>query len=392
MERTISGQIRADLAKKMVFVTGPRQVGKTTLSKTLSPDPVYLNFDSPEHKKILMDGSWDRRGALIIFDEIHKMKNWKNLLKGIYDTEGNKPPLLVTGSGRLDYYRKGGDSLAGRYFLHRLHPFTIKELTRLTGRDPADLLDSLIKTGGFPEPWLSGDETAAARWRRTHIDVIIRQDLLDLEKVREIGSFELLVHLLRERVGSGVTYSSLAEDLQVSVPTVRHWLEILERLYVIFPVRPLTRNVARGILKESKYYFYDTGAVEGDPGVKLENTVACGLLAEIHFLEDTTGVHGELLYIRDKEKREVDFAVVIDNKVKLLLEVKHADDNFSRNLIYHTERVKPEKSIQLVRNLRQTRQKGEILMLDAANWLAVVDFPKPVSPAPYQGQAPSGVP
>jgi predicted AAA+ superfamily ATPase len=178
-------------------------------------------------------------------------------------------------------------------------------------------LDKLISLGGFPEPYLKGKESFAKRWRRTHVDTIIRQDLIDLEKVRDIKSIEILIDLLKARVGSSTSYSSLAEDLQVSIHTVKHWLQILENLYVIFPVRPYHRNIARSILKEPKYYLYDTSAIEGDAGAKLENVVALALLKELHFLEDTTGSKVSLHYLRDKLKNEVDFLAVIDERDKI---------------------------------------------------------------------------
>jgi hypothetical protein len=374
MRRYLENFIKKDLKEKIVILSGPRQVGKTTLSKQLIPSYMYLNYDSTADRKIIKNEEWTRDVDLVIFDELHKMKNWKSWIKGIYDTEEIPPGLLVTGSARIETYRKGGDSLAGRFFSYRLHPLTVKEIFSFLNESPKNALDKLIKFGGFPEPYLKNNETFAKRWRRTHIDTIIREDLLDLEKVRDIKSIEILIDLLRERVGSSTSYSSLATDLQVSVHTVKHWLQILENLYVIFPVRPYHKNIARSILKEPKYYLYDVGAVIGDFGAKLENVVALALLRDLHLLEDTTGSKVALHYIKDKEKNEVDFLIIIDNKPSLLIEVKVSDDTFSKSLYRFHQFLKDAEPIQLVNNLTRKKSTQRMKMLPVHEFLASYKF------------------
>jgi predicted AAA+ superfamily ATPase len=370
MRRYIEKHILEDLREKIVFLSGPRQVGKTTLSRQLIPSHTYLNYDSTAGRKVINAEEWSRDAQLIIFDELHKMKKWKSWIKGIYDTEEIPPSLLVTGSARLDTYKKGGDSLAGRFFSYRLHPLTVKEIFEYLDEGPKDSLDKLIQLGGFPEPYLKNSESYAKRWRRTHIDTIIREDLLDLEKVRDIKSIEILIDLLRSRVGSTTSYSSLANDLQVSINTVKFWLQILENLYVIFPVRPYHQNIARSILKETKYFFYDTGAVEGDSGARIENVVACALLRELHFIEDTTGSKVALHYLRDKEKHEVDFLMVIDNIPTQMIEVKAGDDNFSPSLFHFHNFLKKATPIQIVYNLKNKKSRGPVRMMPVHEFLA----------------------
>jgi len=374
MERYLEAYIKDDLNEKIILLSGPRQVGKTTLSKQLIPSYTYLNYDSTSDRKIIHAEEWTRSVALVIFDELHKMKKWKSWIKGIYDVEGISPSLLVTGSARLDTYKKGGDSLAGRFFPYRLHPLTVKEICMVLKEDSETALDKILSFGGFPEPYLKKNGTFAKRWRRTHTDTIIREDLLDLERVRDIKSIEILIDLLRARVGSTTSFSSLSNDLQVSVHTVKHWLQILENLYIIFPVRPYHKNIARSLLKESKYYLYDTGAVDGNLGAKLENTVACALLRELHFIEDTTGRRAALHYLRDKEKNEVDFLPVIDNKPLMMIEVKADDDSFSPSLTRFYNFLKAAKPIQLVHNLRQKKVKGPLSMLPAHKFLRDLKF------------------
>lgn len=382
MRRQIEPYLCQDLKEKMVLLSGPRQCGKTTLSKQLGLDFVYLNYDTLQDRRLLLQEEWDRSKPLWIFDEIHKMKKWKSWLKGIYDAEG-KQSILVTGSARLDIYRKGGDSLAGRYLAHRLHPLTVAELK---GQLPAEeVLERILRVGSFPEPFLRNDDSFARRWRRSHLDVIVREDLLDLEKVRDVKSIEILVDLLRTRVGSTISYSSLAEDLRVSAPTVKHWLQILENLYVVFSVRPYHRKIARSLLKEPKYYFYDTGVVaesaEG-PGPVLENAVACALLREIQFFEDRTGKRGVLHYLRDKEKHEVDFLTVIDQKPHHMIEVKWSDDSFSPSLSYFQKQVSAKECVQLVHRLGQSRSKATGMRMEkAAAFLERISFESGVNPS-----------
>lgn len=369
MERYLETFIRKDLEEKIVLLSGPRQVGKTTLSKQLTTSYVYLNYDASSDRKIIHAQEWDRDAELVIFDELHKMKKWKSWIKGIYDTEGISPSLLVTGSARLDTYRKGGESLAGRFFYYRLHPLTVKEICSSLGENSETALDKLINLGGFPEPYLKDNETFAKRFRRIHTDTIIREDLLDLERVRDIKSIEILIDLLRNRVGSTTSYASLSNDLQVSIHTVKHWLQILENLYIIFPVRPYHKNIARSLLKESKYYLYDTGSVEGDLGAKLENTVACALLRELHFIEDTTGSRVALHYLRDKEKHEVDFLPVVDNKPLCMIEVKVGEENFSPSLFRFHRKLKNAKPFQVVYRLKRKKSKDTARMLPAHEFL-----------------------
>lgn len=369
MKRYVENALYSDLKEKIVLLSGPRQVGKTTLAKNLNLTKAYLNFDSVQDRALIRNEEWSRDVDVVIFDEIHKMKNWKSRIKGIYDTEGVPPALLVTGSARLETYKKSGDSLAGRFFSYRLHPFTVKEVCAYMEMDAGEALNRIMLLGGFPEPFLKNSERFAKRWRKSHLTTIVREDLLDLEKVREIKSIELLIDLLRTRVGSSVSYSSLANELQVSAPTVKHWLAILESLYLIFAVKPYHKNIARSILKEAKYYFYDTGAVVGDSGAKLENLAACAFIRELHLLEDMSGSRIALHYLRDKEKREVDFLLLADERPLYLVEVKVGDDAFSSNLFRYHAYFPRAKAVQMVRNLRKPKMKNEVRMIAAAEFL-----------------------
>jgi predicted AAA+ superfamily ATPase len=373
MDRSIIPYVKNDLSEKIVLLTGPRQSGKTTLARMLVNDFDYFNYDLAEHRVALMEKSWRRDCALVIFDELHKMKNWKSWIKGIFDTRGLKPPMLVTGSARLDTARKMGDSLAGRFFQYRLHPLDLKEVKAELA--PEEAFDRVLRFGGFPEPFLKGEEIFYNRWRKSHLDIILRQDLLDLESVRSIADLETLIELVRRRVGSPVSSRSLSEDLQRDPKTIKRWLELLERMDVIFKVTPYHKNIARSLLKEPKYYFYDTGQVSGDAGAKLENMVAGALLKELHFLEDTLGRRCMLHYLRDKEGREIDFLIMIDNRPVLMIEVKWSEERLSRNFSIFSKYLPHTPGIQLAGKLEREKSFGSGLrIVRAAPWLADLDL------------------
>lgn len=383
MKRTLTPYIIKDLPEKIVMISGPRQCGKTTLSKQLYPEFDYFNYDAVDDRIALKKMEWDREKPLIIFDELHKMKNWKGWLKGVYDTEGIPPSLLVTGSSKLNTYRKMGDSLAGRYFQFRLHPLDIKEAVMQLDKDPNAVFDTLMLIGGFPEPFLKDDEIYYKRWRSTHLDIILRQDLISEYAVRDIQSIETLVHMLQDRVGSTVSYAQLAKDLERDPKTIKKWLTMLEELYVIFKVTPYHKNIERSLLKEPKYYFYDNGRVIQENGARLENLVACALHKELNFIADTTGAETQLHFLRTKDGKEIDFLIVVDKKPVLAIEVKWSDDDLSPAFKYFSEYLPDCPGVQLVKNLKRekTYQNG-FAIRDVVKWLVnVCIFPSESSSA-----------
>ena len=366
-------EIRRDLEKKVVLLTGPRQCGKTTLSKMVSDDYDYFNYDYPEHRVELRERSWNRDKSLIIFDELHKMRNWKSWIKGIYDVEGIPPRYLITGSANLGTTRKAGESLAGRYFLYRLHPFDIKELRSQI--DPAETLSRILRVGGFPEPFLQNDELYYRRWKRSHTDTILRQDLLDLESVSDIAGIETLIELVRRRVGSPLSYASLARDLERDPKTVKRWMQHLENLFVVFAIRPYHQKISRSLRKEPKYYFYDTGQVSPDECARLENLVACSLLKELHLIEDTTGYKTSLHYLRTKEGKEIDFAVVIEDQVRFLIEVKTSDTSPHAGFTTFARYFPYAGTIQLVKKIdRDKSYPSGLKIRNVATWLAEMEL------------------
>ncbi len=329
-----------DLRRKMVFLSGPRQVGKTTLAIHLlggegGRHPAYLNWDDPRVRPALRRGELPPEQELVVLDEIHKFPRWRNLVKGLYDTQGDRTAFLITGSARLDHYRKGGDSLQGRYHHYRLHPFSLPELGGAPS--PGDM-EALLKFGGFPEPLLAGSERAWRRWQRERLARVVYEDLRDLENVREVALVELLVEALPDRVASPLSVRSLSEDLQVAHATVERWLTILENLYVCFRIPPFGAPRIRAVKKENKLYLWDWSQV-AEPGARFENLVACQLLKYCHHVEDTEGHRMELRFLRDTDRREVDFVVVRDRQPQFAVECKSGDKSPARAIGYFRQRT-----------------------------------------------------
>jgi hypothetical protein len=373
MERQQKKLIQEDLNKKLVFLVGPRQVGKTWLSKDIAKDyprQIYLNYDQTEDRKIIKEQAWIENIELLIFDELHKMNDWKNYLKGVFDTKPNGMKILVIGSARLDFLRQIGDSLAGRFFIHRLLPLTIKELK---DSSYTNNLERLIERGGFPEPFLVETPNDADRWRSLYLDGLIRNDVLDFERLHDFKTMTTLVQLLRRSVGSQVSYLGLARDLAVSPTTIKKYIEILEGLFVIFRVTPYSKNIARSLLKEPKIYFYDNGLVIGDDGIKLENLIALSLLKHIWGLNDTKGTNLSLNYLRTKEEKEIDFCLTDFDKIHKIIEVKLSDKEISKNLYYFSEKYDLE-GVQVVQHLRQERKDKKIELRRAIDFLNELSF------------------
>ena len=311
----------------MVFVSGPRQVGKTTMARGLpGAKKGYLSWDVAEDREKILRGQLPP-APLWVFDEIHKYRSWRNFLKGVFDGRRPSQRILVTGSARLDFYRHGGDSLQGRYHLFRLHPLSVAELKLKT---PGELRD-LLTLGGFPEPYFGGSEVEARRWSREYRDRLVREDVASLERVQDLGNIELLALRLPELVGSPLSINALREDLQVAHKTVANWLRILERLYAIFRLAPFGAPRLRAVKKEQKHYQFDWTLVP-DPAARFENLVASHLLKWVHFEQDAKGRDLELRYFRDRDGREVDFVVTEKGVPLWFVEAKSADADVSSSL------------------------------------------------------------
>src|SRR3990167_6648759 len=331
--RYLTEQMQRDLARKMVFVGGPRQVGKTTLAKKFLVDQQgYLNWDVPEHRERILKKELPVT-PLWVFDEIHKYRSWRNYLKGLYDVKSPQQQILITGSACLDYYRYSGDSLQGRYHYLRLHPLSFAELKLKNQED----LMNLLQLGGFPEPYFSATEIEARRWSREYRTRLIREDMVQLERVHDLGNIELLAMRLPELVGAPLSINAIREDLQVSHKAVSTWIKILERMYAIFRITPFGSPKIRAVKKEQKHYHFDWTLIS-DMSFRFENLVASALIKWVNFQQDTRGEEYDLCYFRDIDGREVDFVITLDKKPIQLIECKWNDAPLSPALKYLKER------------------------------------------------------
>jgi predicted AAA+ superfamily ATPase len=368
--RYVESVITSDLAKKMVFLAGPRQSGKTTIAKKLLKDfrqdieTRYLNWDATEDREKILKGLFPAGKGMLVLDEIHKYSRWRQTVKGLYDKRGDHLQIMVTGSARLDHYRHGGDSLQGRYHFHRLHPLSFAEI----GGTALSDLEDLLAFSGFPEPFFLGSEKETKRWSREYRTRLVTEDLQDLEKVKDIALVQQLVLRLPDLVGSPLSINSIREDLQVAHQTVARWVQILENLYMIFRIYPFGSPLIRAVKKEAKHYHLDWTVVK-DPGARFENLVACHLLKWCHFLQDTEGRDLELRYFRDIDRREVDFVIMEDGKPLQFIECKTSRRSPGRSLKYLKQRFAQAEALQI-----DLTGKDDILDKDNIHFLPAIKF------------------
>ena len=353
--------------RQMALVTGPRQVGKTTTCQNHAD--TYANWDNVDDREQILAGPaslverlklnrLSKTTPAVLFDELHKYPRWKQFLKGFFDTYADQVKIIVTGSSRLDVYRRGGDSLMGRYFLYRMHPFSIAETlnkdlpdSKRIVRPPKKVrvadFDALWKHGGYPEPFLKRDIRFSRRWQSLRLEQLVREDIRDLTQIQQIGQLETLVRLLANRSAHQLVYGNLAEDVRVSVETVRRWVDVLRNLHLGFLIRPWFKNVSRSLRKEPKWLLRDWAAIK-DAGDRAETFVGCHLFKAVDGWNDMGLGKFELGYLRDKERREVDFVVARDGSPWFLVEVKHRDESLSGTLKYYQKQVKVPFAFQVV--------------------------------------------
>ncbi|MDY6987933.1 MAG: ATP-binding protein [Thermodesulfobacteriota bacterium] len=385
--------------KSMIFLVGPRQAGKTTLAHIISgsfTNNLYFNWDIPEHRAGFVGNPSffeaverkDPSRPLIVFDEIHKYRDWKNYLKGVYDQFHDKYQFLVSGSGRLDLYQKGGDSLAGRYFLFHLWPLTISELGKMNremalflneplqaSMENADELkeiwSGLSELSGFPEPYLAGRKATYRRWSNIYSQQLIREDIRDLTGVKSVVDMETLYFLLPSKVGSPISAPSLARDLKVSYNSVRSWLSVFERFFLTFSISPWSRRITRAIQKERKVYIWDAPRIK-EPAARFENMVALELFRAVTAWNDRGYGTFSLHFIKNKEQQEVDFLIANEGEPFVLIEAKLSEPEPSPAL-KKFQSVLRRPAIQLVsegKTYRMIPNKDQyILVAPAYQWL-----------------------
>jgi predicted AAA+ superfamily ATPase len=388
-KRYLVPAILEDLQEKMVFVAGPRQVGKTTMgSEGLAhdyPHAIYLNWDKQADRKKILDAAWPANTDLVILDELHKYLRWKNYIKGEYDTSKKRHRFLVTGSARLDLFRKGGDSLQGRYHLYRLHPLSIAELTgkpkpkhwtlfealNIPDQNNAETLQALMQFGGFPEPFFAQKEKTLRRWQMERNERLFKEDIRDLERIRDLTQMQILSELLPQKAGSMLSINNLRNDLEVSHKTMTHWIRVLENFYYCFRIYPFVGNSLRSIKKESKLYLWDWALVS-DEAARFENLIASHLLKWVNFLQDTEAYKIELYYVRDVFKKEVDFLICIQQKPWFAVEVKMSDTSPAANLKHFKEKYHVPWAYQVVKTPGVHQIKDGVEVVSADRFLAAL--------------------
>lgn len=355
---------------QMLFLMGPRQVGKTTIAKTLLQEwgnGLYLNWDNLKHRALILEGpdiiaaelgleEFIDDPPLLIIDEIQKYSHWRNYIKGFYDTYKGLVKILITGSSKLDLFIKGGDSLMGRYFIFRIHPFSIGEIVgqKFHQKEFSDTPKSistnkfanLLRFGGFPDPFLKADKFFYNRWKKLRNKQIFKEDIRDLTKVHEITGIELLASLLQQQTGQLTTYSSLAKKIGVTDKTIKEWIEILKSLYFFYEIRPWFRNLSKSLVKQPKYFLWDWSLIQ-DSGALAENFVASHLLKSVHFWNDLGLGDYDLYFLRDSQKREVDFLITHEEKPWILVEVKNGLKRITKNLNYFYDALEVEFAFQV---------------------------------------------
>ena len=363
------------ISDRMLLLTGPRQVGKTTTARewlaSSHHENLYFNWDDEKTRRLFRKDanffeSMAREAGLnsrIVFDEIHKISNWKTLLKGYYDTFGSDFQFLVTGSARLELFHRAGDSMLGRYHFLHLNPLIPNEVQGLRVKPnlelninqkviaqkplPQDIIETLLHFSGFPEPYQKQSERSLNLWQREYKQRIIREDMRDLTKISDFNRVEHLLELLPARIGSPLSMNSLRGDLGCSYDAVKSIIMALNKLCVITLIRPYSHRVKNSISKEPKIYLTDWTQID-DEGARFENFIAIQIKTFCEFITDGGFCRLELFYLRDKQKHETDFLIVRNNIPVMLIESKVSEDSLDKNLKFFSQKFRNIKSIQVV--------------------------------------------
>lgn len=382
-DRYLTEYLVKDLKEKMVFVAGPHQVGKTSLAQYLGKNYFqsysYLNWDYQPDRKKIISFQLPSDTKLLIFDELHKYKNWKNYIKGIYDKHKTDFKILLTGSARLDIYKKSGDSLMGRYHQYTLHPFSLAEIVKTKVSNELwqklkfeeidnmnEVIENLLKFGPFPEPFLKRDIAHWRRWQSEKTDRLIKEEIRDLTVIKDLSSLQILVELIPNKIGSLLSINNLREDLEVAHKTIVNYLRILELFYFHFRIYPYSKNNIRSLKKMAKLYLWDWSVIE-DEGAKFENLVASHLLKYAHFLQNSQGFKTKISYLRDNEGREVDFIFTIDDKPWFAVEVKINEEESYLN--YFKKKLNIPFLYQVVKKSKIDYFKDEVRVISADKFL-----------------------
>lgn len=376
--RNLELSLIEDLYKKFVFLAGPRQVGKTTLAKSIMKKlkGIHLLYEDEQDRSKILQKEYIHE-SWVCLDEFHKFERWKNHIKGVYDKYHGTLHLLLTGSARLDIFQKSGDSLLGRYYLYHLHPLSCGELHSNSVpklledihsvTSPEKGLPELLKFGGFPEPFRLQSEKEHLRWSNMRRNLIVREELRELTHIQLIGLVEQLALLLPSKIGSLFSYSSLAEDLQVGVPTIQNWMQAFEKLYLLFKISPYSKKITRAIQKQPKYYFYDWSQI-GDESARFENLIASHLWKAVQIWTDLGEANLSLHFLRDRDRQEVDFLVLKNEKPWFLVEAKLSETSPSETLVHFSHSL-DVPGVQIILKEGIYKKQHNVSVISANRWL-----------------------
>ncbi|HLP49135.1 MAG TPA: ATP-binding protein [Candidatus Kapabacteria bacterium] len=383
-DRYLSGPVEEDLSEKMVFIGGPRQVGKTTLARDCVASKYkasYYSWDKIDQRKKALQGEWNPDVELILLDEFHKYRQWKSWIKGEYDVYKDKYRFLLTGSARLNIYREGGDSLQGRYHYYTLHPFTYAEINNfkpqakpgqeISFKEKGNGLDELLEYGGFPEPFIKQEARFLRRWNNEQIERLFKEDVRELTNIKDMGTLTLLANLIPGKVASILSINSLAKDLQVNFRTIANWLDVFETFYYCFRIAPYQSKMIDSVRKEKKLYLWNWSRLE-EEGPKLENLVALHLLKYCDYLYDYEGWNVSLYYLRDATGREVDFLLTLNREPWIAIEVKTKETKLSGNMVYFKEKLQIPYCYQIVHHSQDDFIKGGIRVMPVEKFLTAL--------------------
>ena len=369
-------------SRQMRFIAGPRQTGKTTIAKKKlersSNDGLYYNWDKKElrnryrHETDFVSSDMlnlsKKNNIWVCFDEIHKMPKWKNILKDFFDTHEKKVNFIVTGSARLDMFRKSGDSLAGRYFFFKLNPLLLSEIK---GRKIAAIkpekeanetvskfistmeyyqkpLENMLKHSSFPEPLLRNNSLFSKKWHENYFEKIVKEDIRDISAIHQLEKVMDLLYLLPSKVGAPLSINSLKGDLELNFNTVRNYINYLNMAYILFEISPYNKKMHRLIKKEKKIYFYNYSIINNE-AAKFENFVALELKARIDLWNDICSDKYGLSFVRTRDGKETDFLILKNSQPFFLCEAKLSDTDISSHHYLHSKHLGDIPFVQIVK-------------------------------------------
>lgn len=300
----------------VITVTGPRQSGKSTLSRHIFPDLPYCSLETPD---IRMSASDDPRGFLdnfhdgVIIDEVQRLPDLLSYIQGIVDENPDRK-FYLTGSSNFSLLKSVTQSLAGRTALFELLPLSLKEVAEL---DKEIDLDTLLYDGFYPAIW-SGNNIPSMLYPN-YTKTYLERDVRDLLAIKDMDSFHRFLRLCAARIGSVFNASELSNELGVSVNTINSWLSVLKASYIVYLLPPFFTNTRKRLTKSPKLYFTDCGLASylldiDSPGTMnrdkmrghlFENMVIINVLKDIYNSGKTTPIY----FYRDSNGNEVDLLI-----------------------------------------------------------------------------------